>query len=428
MQVTKKNLNDTTVQLAVVADVELLAQTKEAALRALARDVRLPGFRQGKAPLNLIEKNVNPTTLQTEFLDRVLNQLYVAAIDAERLRPVAQPKVSVKKFVPFTTLEVEFETEAVGDVKLPDYKKIKLAKTPATVTAKDVDKVVAQLRARAGERQETDRAAKEGDEVTIDFTGTDAKTGEPVQGADGKAYPLVLGSNSFIPGFEPELVGLKAGGDKTFVITFPKDYGVSALQNRKVQFAVHVQKVSEVQEPKLDDAFAAKVGPFKTMTELKQDIKKQLEAEKQTQADRDFESQLLEQIADKTSVAIPQALIDEEIDRLEAGEKQNLAYRGQTWQEHLKDEGVTEAEHREQKRPAAERRIKAGLTLGEIAEAEGLTVTPEELEIRLQLLKGQYQDKQMQAELDKPENRRDIASRLLTEKTLQKLTAYATTK
>src|SRR5690606_2381802 len=143
-----------------------------------------------------------------------------------------------------------------------------------------VEEVLDRLAVRDADKAEVQRAAKDGDEVWIDFKGVDAKTKEPVAGADGKDYPLALGSNTFIPGFEPELIGLKAGDEKTFPITFPKDYGVKALQSKKVEFTVTVKKVTEIQKPKLDDTFAAKVGPFKSIDDLKTDIKKQLTAER----------------------------------------------------------------------------------------------------------------------------------------------------
>ncbi len=296
------------------------------------------------------------------------------------------------------------------------------------MTTADIKQVLQQLQTREAEKKDVDRAAKDGDQTIIDFTGVDAKTKEPIGGADGKNYPLVLGSNSFIPGFEPNLIGMKAAGQKSFDITFPADYGVAVLQGREVNFTVTIQKVQEVVEPKLDDTFASKVGPFKTLDELKDDIKKQLTVEKQHQADRAFEEQVLNAMADKSEVAIPDSLINAEIDRMEADERQNLGYRGQTWQEHLAAEGVSEEEHRKRNRDQAVRRVKAGLVLAEIAEQEKIEVSAEEFQLRMQLLKGQYQDKAMQAELDKPENRREIASRMLTEKTLAKLVGYATSK
>ncbi|MET1032971.1 MAG: trigger factor [Candidatus Saccharimonadales bacterium] len=428
MQVTKKNLSDTKLQLALVADAKQLQSAKKDALDKLSADLRLPGFRQGKAPAALVEKNINPATLQTEFLDRAVNLMYVTALQQENMRPVAQPEVKIGKFVPFDTLEITIEVEVVGEIKLPDYKKMKRAKKVVPVTAKDVDAVIDQLKKREAERKEADRPAKDGDQVYIDFAGVDAKTKEPIQGADGKDYPLILGSKTFIPGFEENLIGLKTGDEKTFTLTFPKDYGVKTLQNAKVEFAIKVVKIQEIIELKLDDAFAAKVGPFKTVAELKADVKKQIESERDQEADRAFVDQLVMDIANKTTVAIPAALIDEQLDRIVAEQKQNLMYRGQTWQEFLDGQGVTEEEYLATLRGDAELRVKAGLVLGEIADKEKIDVSIEELDIRMQLLSGQYPDKQMQEELKKPEARREIASRMVSEKTVDKLVGYATAK
>ena len=428
MQVSKKQLSDTKVQLTVTADAELLQAAKKETLDHLAHDLKLPGFRQGKAPAAMVEKNVNQATLQTDFLDRAMNAVYGAVLDQEKLRPVAQPKVEIKKFVPFGTLELQFEVEVVGDVVLPDYKKMKKTKPEVKIVAKDVDGVIAELKKREAEKQDVDRAAKSGDQVWIDFKGVDSKTKEAIKGADGKDYPLMLGSGTFIPGFEEEIVGLKKGAEKTFTITFPADYGVPSLQKRKVDFTVTVNKVQEVIEPKLDDALAAKVGPFKSVDELKADIKKQLAAEKQNQVNREFTDELLLDITKKAKVALPESLVDEQVERLVREQKQNLMYRGQTWQEFLDEQKQTEDEYRKSLRPDAELRVKAGIVLGEIAEQEKVTVTAEELEIRIQLLKGQYPDAQMQAELDKPESRREIASRLVSEKTIDKLLGYVAPK
>jgi trigger factor len=428
MQVQKKKLEETKIQLNMVADEALLQDVKQQVLRHLARQVKTAGFRQGKAPLSLVEKQVDPSILQTEFLDDAVNRMYVDALRVENVRPVDRPEVSIKKFVPFTTLEVEAVVEAVGDIKLPDYKKIKVAKKAVKVTEKDVDEVIEALRERVAERKEVTREAKTGDEIVIDFSGVDAKTSDPIAGADGKGYPLALGSSTFIPGFEDNLVGMKMGEEKSFTITFPSDYGVKTLQNRNVTFSVTATKVNEVVKPKVDDEFAATVGPVKTVDELKADIKQQLEAERSAQVERDFESDILEKITEQAQVVIPKVLVDEEIDRVELDEKQNLMYRGQTWQDHLKEEGVTEEEHHEQKREGAEKNVKAGLVLTEIAEKEGVTVSPEELEVRMQALKGQYQDKKMQAELNKSEARREISHRMVTEKTLERLKSYVTAK
>lgn len=424
MQVKISHPSNTEAVVTVIASYAELKNIKEHVLGHFQDSVKVPGFREGKTPLAILEKNVDSANLQSRFLEEAVEQLYGQALQAQKLRPVANPEIAVKKFVPFSTLEFEATVAVVGELKLADYKKVKKTKPKVTITAKDVDEVVASLRTRAAEKVDVDRAAKNGDQVYIDFKGVDAKA-EAVKGADGKDYPLILGSKSFIPGFEENLIGLKAGDEKTFTLKFPKDYGVKALVSKAVTFTVNVIKIQELKEPKSDDTFAATVGPFKTLVDLKADIKKQLLIERQQQADRAYENELIQAISSKSVVAIPRVLVDDQISRMEDEERQNLTYRGQTWQEHLDEEGVNEQQHKEQKRPQAEERIKASLVMAEIAEAEGLEVTPEELDVRMQLLIGQYQDPAMQAELAKPEARRDIAGRILTEKTLEKVVGYA---
>jgi trigger factor len=423
MRVTREDKSPTKVLLRVSADAADLEPIRRHVLSHF-RNVKVPGFRAGKAPLPMIEQNISQQALLDEFMEHALNELYRRAVDMENLKPIATDNVQLKKFVPYTEMEFEAETEVIGDIKLPNYKLIKVAKKKPEVTAKEVNDVLDSLRKRLAERSPVERPAKDGDELVIDFAGKD-ESGQPVAGASGKDYPIVIGSKTFIPGFEENLMGVKTGETKQFEVTFPKDYGVAALQSKKVTFEVRVKSVSELQEPRADDEMAAKAGQFKTLAELKADIKKQLKTEKQNQANIDQQNELMSKIADKTQVDVPQKLVQDEIMRMEEQEKQNLAYRGQTWQEHLDAEGVTEEEHRERNLSEAAQRVKIGLILSEIADKEKLSVTPEELEIRTRILRGQYQDPGMLAELDKPESRRDIEARLLTEKTLAKLTSYS---
>lgn len=428
MQVNRKNITETVIHLDIVAEPAELAKYKTHILEKLAPEVKIQGFREGKAPLNVIEKNLDPQKLQAEFVEDVINHLYGDAIRKENLRPVDNPKITMKKFVPFTTLEFEAEVSVLGKVKLADYKKIKKTAKKVEVNAKDIDGVIESLRQRMATTKEVDRVAKNGDKVSIDFKGSDSKK-KPISGADGKNYPLVLGSDTFIPGFEKNLLGMKAGQDKTFDLTFPKDYGVKALAGSKVTFAVTLKKVEEQSLPEVDDKFASTAGPFKTVKELRESIKQELTRERQTQADQDLEGEIVKEVSDKSTLSVPEVFINDQIERLMAELRQNLTYRGLTFQEFLEREGKTEEQYRKQVAyPEAEQRVRAGLVLAEISEKEQIEVTPDELEARMQALKAQYQDAAMQEELDKPESRQNIASRLLTEKTIKKLVEYATNK
>ena len=410
---------DTIVTLDITATVEELAKVKNKVLHMLAPSVKVAGFRAGKVPMEVVEKNLDDATLQSEFLNEAINMLYISAIKEERIRPVDQPKVSVKKFVPFTELEFSMEISVVGEIKLPNYKKITAKRAPVKVGAKEINDVLANLQTRASAREEVKREAKKGDEAIIDFKGVDKK-GEPVAGADGKDYPLVLGSGTFIPGFEDNVIGMNIGDSKSFEVTFPKDYGSKALQNAKVTFTVTLKKVSEVVEPKLDDKFASTVGPFESLEQLKDDIRKQLEADVASKLERDYESNIVKELSDKMKVAIPESLITEQVEMVLSEVKQNIVQKGMTFDEFITSSGISEEDYiKAEVTPEAERRVKAGLMLSEIADVEGIDVTPEELEVRMQQLLAQYRDPGMQEELNKPDNRREINARLRTEKVIK---------
>lgn len=422
MQSTMKHTGDTQAVLTVSLSADELALVKEHVIKQHAgKTANVPGFRKGHAPIAMIEKQLDPNMLQAEVLEHAVNDYYGEALRETTLRVVNQPKIETKKFVPFTELEFTAEVEVVGKIELGTYKGVKVARDKVSVTAKDVDEIIKNLRERSSEKSDVPRAAKSGDVAVIDFTGIDAKTKEPIAGADGKDYALALGSGTFIPGFEDEVIGLKAGDKKSFDITFPADYGTKALQSKKVNFTVTVHKVQEAKLPALDDAFAKTVGPFETVDELKVDIKKQLTAEAEQNAERKYENELIETIVKASKLQMPAVMVEQQLDALEQEEKQNLQYRGQTWEQHLAEEGVSEEQHREKNRAPAELRVKAGLVLSEIAEAEKLDVTADEIEVQLNMLKAQYPDPKMQEQLDNIEARRDIASRLLTQKTLDRL-------
>ncbi|MEI7631893.1 MAG: trigger factor [bacterium] len=412
----------TSAHLEISADQAELDKYKTKVLKKLASNVKVAGFRAGHAPIELIEKSLDQSALQNEFLDEALTALYTAAARSEKLRPIKTPDVTMKKFVPFTTLEFEATVPIVSKIVLPDYKIIKVAKKPAKIEAKEVNDVIENLRTRAAVKNDVDRAAVDTDQLWIDFEGFDQK-GDAIERADGKDYPLVIGSNTFIPGFEPELIGKKPGDKTEFTLTFPKDYGVSSMKGKKVTFKVTVNKVQEVVRPKIDDAFAGTLGPFTSMDQLKLDIEKQLLADKEDAVRRDHEAAVLKAIVAKTKVSVPKELIDEQVEMLIGEVRQNAIQRGQTYEELLVAEGKTEEEYiKETLAPEATDRVKAGLVLSEIAELEKITVETEELDLRLNALKAQYKDEKMQAELDRPENQRDIANRILTEKTIKFLT------
>lgn len=426
MNISVKEQSDSLRLITIIGDDQDLAKIKKHALELLQRDVEAPGFRKGKAPLNVVEKQVGSNRLQSEVLEEAVNHLYSEGMVQEGLRPIDQPKIEVKKFTPYSEIEFTAEVEVMPPVKLGDYKKISKKRESPKVSDKEIDDVIENLRTRAADKKEVKRAAKDGDELVIDFEGKDAD-GKDVAGASGKDYPIRLGSKTFIPGFEDNLLGLKAGEDKTFDVTFPKDYSHKPLAGAKVTFTAKVKNVQSVTLPKVDDEFAKKLAPVDDLKALKSDIRTQLMTQKMQQTDDKLKDEIVEELVKISKLSVPQLLLEDQMEHMKQDFINNLTYRGITLQEYLAQQDLKEEEWVEQElMPQAERRVKVGMVLSEVARSENLQVSDEELELRINLMKGQNQNPQMQTELDQPEQRRDIASRLLTEKTLNKLVEYAT--
>lgn len=426
MNISVKEQSDSLRLITIIGDDQDLAKIKKHALELLQRDVEAPGFRKGKAPLNVVEKQVGSNRLQSEVLEEAVNHLYSEGMVQEGLRPIDQPKIEVKKFTPYSEIEFTAEVEVMPPVKLGDYKKISKKRESPKVSDKEIDDVIENLRTRAADKKEVKRAAKDGDELVIDFEGKDAD-GKDVAGASGKDYPIRLGSKTFIPGFEDNLLGLKAGEDKTFDVTFPKEYSHKPLAGAKVTFTAKVKNVQSVTLPKVDDEFAKKLAPVDDLKALKSDIRTQLMTQKMQQTDDKLKDEIVEELVKISKLSVPQLLLEDQMEHMKQDFINNLTYRGITLQEYLAQQDLKEEEWVEQElMPQAERRVKVGMVLSEVARSENLQVSDEELELRINLMKGQNQNPQMQTELDQPEQRRDIASRLLTEKTLNKLVEYAT--
>lgn len=427
MKHTVKKTTDTTRLITIELDASDLVPIKKHVLAHMAKQVKVSGFRQGKVPAHIAEKHIDPNQLNSELLETAVNDAAVKVLDREGIMPLDRPKVEVKKFVPGQVLEFTAELEVIPDIKLGNYKKLKAARTKVAVADKDVTDVLENLQRQHSATKEVKRAAANGDEVVIDFVGTD-QNGKEVEGATGQDYKLVLGSKSFIPGFEEGLVGAKPGDKLDLKLTFPKDYHHAPLKGAKVNFAVTVKTVSEVTLPELNDQFAAKVGPFKTLNDLKADIKRELTEQKEREADNQLKDSLIEQLVVASQVPVPEVLVNDQFASIERDFVQNLMYRGQTLDQYLASKGWTKEQWQANElHGAAVRRVQVGLVLSELSKLEKIDVTKDELEARLNEMLKQYGNApEIQKQLDTPEARRDIANRLLTEKTVNRLVSLNT--
>ena len=422
MKTTVKKLSDTKVELTISLGSEELSAAEQVALTKMAADVKVPGFRKGKVPISVAAKHVNPAALQEQTLDNALSKAVAEAFMAEKIQALDRPAVDVKKFVPGQELEFTAEVEIIPPVKLGNYKKLKAKRQAVKVEDKEVEEIITRMRENFTEKTEVKRAAKEGDEAVIDFTGK--KDDVPFDGGAAKGFALKLGSGQFIPGFEEGVVGHKAGKTFDLKLTFPKDYHAKELAGADVVFTVTLHKVNELSLPEVNDEFAAKCGPFTSADELKADIKREITAQKEREADEKLKDELVGELAEASKVALPELLIDDQVRSIEQDLMQNLMYRGLTLDSYLQTQKFKDKDdwRAKEARPAAEKRVKAGLVLAELSKELGVEVSHEELSTQIEAMKQQYgKDPKIAERFSDPNVHRDIANRMITDKTVEKL-------
>ena len=422
MKTTVKHLSETRVKLTIAAEPAELQAAEQVALKRLAKSVKVNGFRKGHVPLEVVKKHVDPNELAQETLNAALNRSVAEAFLSNEIQVLDRPEVELIKFVPSQQLEFTAEADVLPEVKLGDYRKLKVKKTEAKVADKDIDEVIERIQKGLAEKKETKKPAEQDDEVVIDFVGK--KDGEAFKGGTGKEYPLVLGSNSFIPGFEDALIGLKAGDKKDVPLTFPKDYHAKDLAGQKVVFEVEVKKVNKVTLPELNDEFAAKAGPFTSMKDLRKDIQAEMIAQAERKATDDLKDELVKQLVDKSKVSVPEVLRADQIRSIEQDLTQNLMYQGLTIEQYFENNGYADRDAwvKAEAQDAADARIKAGLVLAQLSKELKVEATSDELAEHINVYKQQYANNpEMAKQFDNPEAQREIANRLITEKTVNML-------
>ncbi len=422
MNTTVKYLSDTRVRATIKVEATELKAAEQVALKKLSKTVKVNGFRKGHVPLEVVKKNVDPNALAQETLENALSRAVAESFIENKLQALERPEVEVKKFVPGESLEFTADADVLPKVKLGDYKKLKATEKKVSVAKKDVDEVVERIRKSMAEKKEVKRAAKLGDEAVIDFVGK--KDGEAFPGGTGNDYPLELGSGSFIPGFEEAIVGLKAGDKKDIELTFPKDYHAPDLKGKKVVFETTVKKINEKALPELNDEFAAKTGPFTSMSELTTDIKRELEAQKKREASDELKDSLVKQLVAKSNVAVPAVLREDQVRSIEQDLMQNLMYQGLSIEQYWEQKGYKDRDAwvKAEANEAADNLIKAGLVLSELSKVLKIEATADELADRLNTYRKQYANNpEMAKRFEEPEVQREVANRLITEKTVDEL-------
>lgn len=413
---------DSQIELTVTLDAEYINDVKKTVVARMGKSVKVAGFRPGKAPQNVIERNLDQNALQSEVLEAAVAKSYADAVVEEKIETIAAPKVELKKFVPFTELEYTAVAAVMPKIEF-DASKLRVKQAEVKVEAKEVDETIDGLLKQASTQKPSEAAAKLGDKAVIDFEGT--RAGKTVEGAAGQNSEIMLGEGRFIPGFEDNIVGLKVGDEKQFEVTFPKDYHAKDLAGAKVNFKIKLNELSAIETPKLDDEFAQALGDFKTLGDLRADVEAKIKVQKSDQAVQEFEQQAMNEALKQAQFEIAPMLIDEQKHRLQHEVEENLKQSGLDVEKYLAVSGKAKDEFEKELSEEADKRVRTGLLIRHIVDSNKLDVSDDEIEAELQKLRTQYTDKHMQEEMTHGHFRDDLAQHLLATKARQLLVQYA---
>ena len=350
--------------------------------------ISVPGFRKGKAPRRMIENLYGENVFHSDAVEEIFPDVFKQAVTDRGWKTVGQPSVTDMNVRDDHSLELTVEVELYPEVELGQYKGVEAPKAAVSVSDEEVEAELDRKAEEVARIVTVERPAKEGDTLVIDYKGL--KDGVAFEGGSAEGHELRLGSHSFIPGFEEQLVGAAAGEEKELNLTFPADYHAKDLAGAAVVFRVKVHEVKETQVPAKDDELAKDVSEFDTLDELKADLRKQIETRKEEEASRAFESALMEKVAEAAKVELPAAMVEQEVDT----ELQNFDYQlrsqGMSLEQYSRMLGGDLSGFKNSIRPSAEKQVKLRVVLNAIADAEGLEATEEDRNAEYAKLAEQY--------------------------------------
>lgn len=389
MNVTVERVgNDATLKITLPAE-EVNKGFKKAVAK-IAGQVNIPGFRKGKAPRNIIEMHYGKEAVKQEAFELVANQCYTEALEQEKLIPVSDPKVEDSVFEENKDMELTIKVTFKPEVKLGDYKELHVEKEAVEVTEEAVEEQVQGLRSRHAKMVEAEEGAviEKGDFAIIDFAGT--VDGEPFSGGEGKGYPLEVGSNSFISGFEDQLVGLKKGDSTDVDVTFPEEYFVKELAGKQAIFKVNVQDVKRKELPELTDEYVAANSDCKTVEELRASYKERMQKAAENNAQIAYEKALIDLAVANAEFEVPKIMIEDRVTQMIDEMRMSLEARKLTLEQYMQYSGIDMKQLRERQHDAAVENVKTDLVLDAIAKAENIQVSMEDVDSELSAIASQH--------------------------------------
>jgi len=379
MSVKIKTLPKSEIEITIEVDPKILESARAEAVKKFQKEVKLDGFRPGGAPVEKVIEKVGERAIAVEASDIAVKLSYVEAVQSEKLKVVSHPKIEIKSDSP---LKFVARVAVLPEVKVGDWRKIKLKKEEAKVEPAEIEAVVKNiLKGNATATEVKDRPAKKGDRVEIDFAGS-TPDGVPLDGTQSKNHPLVLGEGNFIPGFEEGVEGMSVDEEKDHPVKFPDDYHAKPLAGKEVNFKLKLHKIEELAEPKLDDEFAKKVsgGQKNAWSEVEADIAEHLKSQKNSQSQQKLEADLVAELLKIATVEVPEILIDEEVEWMTKDLKNRLESGGMEWAKYLESLKKTEEELRKEMRVEGGKRVAVRLILDKLVAEEKPELDEKELD------------------------------------------------
>ncbi|NLM28137.1 MAG: trigger factor [Clostridiaceae bacterium] len=389
MKTSVENIGNNVVKLRIELEAEAFNESIKKAYLKNRNRFSIPGFRKGKAPQNLIERYYGESIFYEEAFNLACPEAYEQALKDNNIQPVDHPELDIEQIGKGKDLVFTAKVTVKPDVKLGEYKGFKIKKDKVKITDDDVKKElerIQEINARLISIE--DRPVKDKDIVNIDFEGF--VDGEPIEGGSAKGYSIVIGSGSFIPGFEEQLIGVEKGSTKEIKVTFPEDYGNESLKGKEAVFNVTVNEIKEKELPDINDEFAQDVSEFDTLEEYKADIRKKLEENAKNAADKKYEDEVIKKVVDNAEVDVPEVMVERQIDEMMRRLDLTLRYQGMDINSYMEVMKTDVQSLRNEHREMALKQVKTQLVLEKISQVEQVDASEEEIDAEIAKMAENY--------------------------------------
>jgi len=396
MKATIKKLSQSKVEITITVPYDEYLKAEEQAVQEISKEIKVDGFRSGHIPEAVIREKVDEATIKSVALEKIVPPTYSKAVLENNIQVIAQPKIDVKSIVKKEGDELVYTAtvSTMPEVTVGDYKKIKVEKKEVKVDKKQIDETIKMITDRFAEWKDIKGVAKSGNRAELDFEGFD-KEGKSIPNTASKNHPLILGSNTMIPGFEGEIIGMEVGAEKEFDITFPKEYHAKDMQGKKVKFKVKLGRLEESAEQKLDEAMIEKItGQKQSVADFVKRVEDDLKSEMEARTQQEHDNKVVQEIIKITKAELPEELVVDEIEMLKDEQKERASRQGLSWEQYLQHINKTDADFAKDHQKQAEERLLARLGVNHIVKDAKITVEDSDVEAKIDELLLRYPEDQ----------------------------------